>query len=126
MQPARAQGVPTSGLYQIRSGRFTECCGIGGQFIHPLPDASQGFIGLRVDPQTNFAQMTFLAQDMQTVFSIGYPGGGFTFSFTNGIVFPDHIQFGVPFPPPGPDQTSWVVSVRFGCRYSPSKSAMGC
>ena len=49
---------------QIISGTYTECCGIGGGLTHPLPDASQGFVELIIDPQRNLAQMTFLGQDM--------------------------------------------------------------
>jgi len=41
------------------------------------------FVALTVDSQRRSAQMAFLAEDMQTVFR----------SFSNGMVFPDHIQF---------------------------------
>ncbi len=106
---APAQGGPTSGLYQIVSGRYTACCGIAGPFIYPLPDSSQAFVQLTIDPQSNLAQMTILGQDARTVFHIppiGF-GSGFAFSLSNGIVFPDHIQFGAPFLPPGPDQPAF-------------------
>ena len=39
--------------------------------------------------------------------STNLPGEEFTYSFTNGIVFPDHIEFGKPFVPPVPDQASF-------------------
>src|SRR5258706_9209152 len=100
-QPAWAQGVPASGLYQIILGRYVECCGIGGAFSYPLPTATQEFVELRIEPELNLAQMTFLAPDRHTVFhtsSFG-PLSGFTYAFTNGMVFTDHIQFGGPVPP---------------------------
>jgi len=43
---SRAQGAPTSGLYEIVSGRFAECCGLGGSFNFPLPD--QPYFGYTV------------------------------------------------------------------------------
>ena len=112
---SRAQGGLTSGIYQIVSGRYTECCGIAGPAIYPLANATQGFVELTVDPQQNLARMTFLGQDMHTIFSI-FPDGprsGFNFMFTNGMIFADHIQFGEPMPPPGPlpDQPYFNYSV---------------
>src|SRR6266571_1694573 len=110
---APAQGGPASGLYQIVSGRYTECCGIAGPFIYPLPDSSQAFVQLTIDPQSNLAQMAFLGPDAHTVFRntpFG-PGGAFAFSFSNGMVFPDHIEFKGPFTPPGPDQTSFSYTL---------------
>jgi len=91
----RAQEVPVSGLYQIISGRYTECCGIGGPFIYSLPNTNQYYVRLTVDSQENHAQMAFLGEDLHTVFSTapGGPGTGFTFLFTTGVVFSDHIQF---------------------------------
>src|SRR5262245_59243002 len=92
---ARAQSNFTSGFYRITSGQYVECCGIAGAFVHPLPSTSQTFIELIVVSDSNSAQMTFLGQDLQTVFSsYDWTGdGGFSFSFSNGIVFPDYIQF---------------------------------
>jgi hypothetical protein len=58
--------------------------------------------------------MTFLAEDMQTIFSIPPlgPRSGFTFSLSNGMVLPDRIEFGSGFSPPGPGQPplSYTVS----------------
>jgi len=91
----RAAEVPAGGLYQIISGTYTECCGIGGRFIHSLPEADQSYVQLTVDLQANQAQMAFLGEDLHTVFSTS-PGGpetGFTFLFTTGTVLSDHIQF---------------------------------
>ena len=91
----RAQEVPVSGLYQIISGRYTECCGIAGPFIYSLPDTNQYYVQLTVDSQGNRAQMAFLGEDLHTVFSTapGGPGTGFTFLFTTGVVSSDDIQF---------------------------------
>jgi hypothetical protein len=103
IRSSRAQGGPPSGLYEIISGRYTECCGIGGTFNYPLPNASQGYVELIVDSQRNLAQTTFLGQDMHTVFrTVQEPGSGFTFAFRDGTVLPDHMQFGeIPLPPVG-------------------------
>src|SRR6266498_662485 len=91
----RAQEVPASGLYQIISGTYTECCGIAGPFINSLPETNQNYVELTVDAQENHAQMAFLGEDLHTVFSTspGGPGGGFTFLFATGTLFSDHIQF---------------------------------
>jgi hypothetical protein len=91
----RAQEVPVSGLYQIISGTFTECCGIAGPFINSLPETNQNYVQLTVDSQQNHVQMAFLGEDLHTVFSTspGGPGTGITFLFTTGTVFSDHIQF---------------------------------
>lgn len=114
IQSACAQGVPTSGTYQIVSGRYIACCGFGGPFTQRLPNESYAFIELTVDSQSNLAQMKVLGQDMHTVLHTpsNLPGDEFTYSFTNGIIFPDHIRFGKPFVPPVPDQASFgfVVS----------------
>ena len=40
----RADEVPASGLYQIISGTYSECCGIGGPFTHSLPEANQNYV----------------------------------------------------------------------------------
>src|SRR5712692_3473425 len=110
---APAQGGPTGGLYQIVSGRYTACCGIAGPFIYPLPDSSQAFIQLTIDPQSHLAQMTILGHDAHTVFRIPPIGfsSGFAYSFSNGIVFPDRIEFRGPFLPPGPDQPSFSYTL---------------
>src|SRR6266852_6576676 len=110
---APAQGAPTNGLYQIVSGRYTACCGIAGPFIYPLPDLSQTFIQLTIDPQSHLAQMTMLVQDAHTVFRIPPIGfsSGFAYSFSNGIVFPDRIEFRGPILPPGPDQPSFSYTL---------------
>ena len=109
----RAQEVPISGLYQIISGTYTECCGIGGGLTHTLPDASQGFVELIIDPQRNLAQMTFLGQDMHTILSIHADGprSGVTFLFRDGEVLSDHLHFGGPIPVPEQDQPSFSYAV---------------
>ena len=91
----RAQEAPISGLYQIISGTYTECCGIAGPIINPLPDTNQTYVQLTVDTQENNAQMAFLGEDLHTVFSTSPGGldGGFTFLFATGTLFSGHIQF---------------------------------
>lgn len=109
IQLACAQGGSASGLYQIVSGRYIACCGFAGPFVKPLPDASDAFIELSVDRQNNVAQMKVLGEDLHTVFSLPLEllRGEFAYVFTNGIIFPDHIQFGEPSLPPVPDQPSF-------------------
>lgn len=109
-----AQSGPTGGLYQIVSGRYIACCGIAGPFIAPLPDARNAFIELTVDLKNNLAQMKVLGQDMHTVLRILPEScrSEFAYVFTNGIIFPDHIEFGEPLLPPVPDRPlfSFVIS----------------
>lgn len=108
MRSARAENGAVSGLYQITSGRYLECCGfVGIPTSETLPSSRQAFVELTINPTNNLAQMRFLGQDMRTVFStpIGFTGNSFVFSFANGTVFPDHIVFGTspdPQGPPGP------------------------
>lgn len=107
---AYAQSEPAGRLYRIVSGRYTECCGIAGSFTYLLPNDDQGFVELTLNAQQNLAWMRFLGEDGQTVFhTLQSGGGGFTFSFSNGMVFPDHIRFAMPLPRPGPSY-SYVVS----------------
>jgi len=91
----RAQELPIGGLYQIISGTYAECCGVAGPFINSLPETNQTYVQLTVDSQENHAQMAILGEDLRTVFSTspGVPGTVFTFLFTIGMVFSDHIQF---------------------------------
>ena len=106
---ARAQSGPASGLYQIISGTYIECCGFaGGDFRYALPTERQGFVELTVDPQGNSATMTFLGEDMQTIFSVVPcpPGPPISFSFSHGLVFSNRTVFHVD-PGPPPYQTYW-------------------
>jgi hypothetical protein len=111
---ALAHAQPTSGVYQIVSGRYSECCGIAGPFIYSLPSSSQAFVELTIDSESQRARMTIVGQDRHTVFSIPPlgPRTGFTFSLSNGMVFPDRIEFGGPLPAPVPGQPplSYTVS----------------
>ena len=112
IRPARAQSGPASGLYQIVSGSYIECCGLAGAFRQNLPNATQSFIKLTVDPQKKLAAMTFLGADMQTVFSVvpcpaGDPIG---FDFSTGLIFSNRIVFHVD-PGPPPYQVYWNYAV---------------
>jgi hypothetical protein len=101
---ADAQSGPTSGLYEIVSGQYTECCGIAGNdFGYDLPAPSQKYVRLKVDPQGNTASMTFLGEDARTVFSRVPcpPSAAINFSFNYGLVFSNRTVFHVdPGPPP--------------------------
>lgn len=99
-----AQSNPISGVYQIVSGQYIECCGIAGALRYPLPAASQRFVRLTVDSGGTRAQMAFLADDMTTVLQIpeSGPRAGFTYDLSNGTVTPGRIQFGEPNQPPIP------------------------
>src|SRR5438552_3580625 len=109
---ACAQIGAASGLYQIISGAYDECCGIGGDFPSSLPNESQGFIRLTVDQQRNTATMTFLDEDGQTVFNVVPcpPGDPINFSFDFGFALSNSIVFHVD-PGPPPYQTYWSYTV---------------
>ena len=112
MRFGSAQSWPVSGLYRITSGSYIECCGfIGSDVVTALPNENQGFVKLTVDPQRNVS-MTFLAEDMQTVFSIiPCPGpAAVNFSFSYGLVFSNAIIFHVD-PGPPPYSTYWNYTV---------------
>jgi hypothetical protein len=110
---ARAQNGPGSGLYQIRSGSYIECCGIAGDFHYSLPNQTQAFIQLTVNTQSTLASMAFLGEDMQTVFQVVPcpPGDAIPFSFNYGLVFSNTILFHVdPGPPPYQMYWNYMVS----------------
>jgi hypothetical protein len=98
-----AQTLPASGLYQIISGKYSECCGIAGDTVVPLPNAAQAFIRLTVDSNNGFATMTFLGGDGATVFHRVpcMAPEGFDFSFPYGFPVSGSFEFHVdPGPPP--------------------------
>ena len=99
-----AQNGPTSGLYEITSGKYSECCGFAGNdFGFDLPDPSQKYVRFNVDSQANTATITFLGEDARTVFSRVPcpPSAAINFSFNYGIVFSNRTVFHVdPGPPP--------------------------
>jgi hypothetical protein len=91
---AYAQSTAVSGLYQIVSGTNISCCGIGGSTRTPLPDQRQSFVRLTLNSQGGDATMTFLGQDMNTIFSVqGCPSGRIPFSFDHGFASSDQIVF---------------------------------
>jgi len=117
LQSAGAQSGPTSGLYGIISGSYIERSGSLGDSFSSLPNASQRFVRLLVDPdpQSHLVTMTFLGADMQTVFSVVPcpPGGPISFSFW-GSAYTDPMTFHVdPSPPPDEQQWSYTVSNSF-------------
>jgi len=113
-QSAVAEAGPLSGVYQILSGRYNECCGFTGSDIgSDLPSPNQSYVKLTIDPQSSLASMTFLGADMQTVFSrtpcstVSPLNFAFDYGFvsTNGIIF--HVD---PGPPPNALFWSYEVS----------------
>ena len=104
-----AQSRPTSGLYRIISGSYIERSGSLGDSFSSLPNASQRFVRLLVDtdPQSYLVTMTFLGDDLQTVFSAMPcpPGGPVSFSFL-GSAYTDPMTFQVD-PGPPPDERAW-------------------
>jgi hypothetical protein len=108
---AGAQSRPASGLYEIVSGNYIECCGIAGENRQSLPNGSQRFVSLAVDPQGNTATLTFLGDDSQTVFSVVPcpPGDPINFRFDGGV-FLDRIFFHVD-PGPAPYHEYWNYMV---------------
>jgi hypothetical protein len=110
LSAARAQSTAISGLYQIISGTYSACCGIGGDFPSQLPNPEQSFIRLTVNSQGKDPTMTILGADMQTVFSVLScpPGPRIPFRFDYGNAFSNWIAFHVD---PGPMALSWNYSV---------------
>jgi hypothetical protein len=114
-QPAQAQSTFKSGYYEITGGLYSECCGFAGNpFDYELPDERLGFVELIVDPGGHTARMTFLSPDLRTVFTSypWFPERTFAFSFNNGIVFSNYIQFGEGPPAPFPGRADWNYTVR--------------
>ena len=100
---AAAQSGAASGLYEILSGNYTECCGIGGGFGFSLPNQEQSFVKLKIDPPGGPATMTFLGSDARTIFSVVPcpPGTPINFDLQFGFVSSNSIVFHVdPGPPP--------------------------
>ncbi|HEU0009217.1 MAG TPA: hypothetical protein VFT34_05305 [Verrucomicrobiae bacterium] len=115
LRPAQAQSTFKSGYYEITSGLYSECCGIAANtFSYELPDERLGFVGLIVDPGGHTARLTFLSPDLRTVFTSypWFPEETFAFSFNNGIVFSNYIQFGEGSPAPSPGLAEWNYTVR--------------
>ena len=112
LQSAGAQSGPTSGLYRIISGSYIERSGSLGDSFSSLPNASQRFVRLLVDPdpQSHLVTMTFLCEDLQTVFSAMPcpPGGPISFSFC-GSAYTDPMTFQVD-PSPPPDEKAWYYT----------------
>src|SRR5258706_6831516 len=67
---AGAQSRAASGLYQIISGTYSECCGIGGGFRFSLPNGKQGFVRLTGETQRELFAMAILGGDAPTGFSV--------------------------------------------------------
>jgi hypothetical protein len=109
---ASGQESVSSGVYEIVAGTYTACCGFGGNFASSLPNDSQRFVRLTVDPQ-GIVTTTFLGQDLQTVFSV-VPcpaGGSIPFRFDYGFVFSNRVIYHAdPGPPPYSVYWSYVVS----------------
>jgi hypothetical protein len=103
MTMPQAQAQPATNLYQIISGDYVECCGIAGPFHYILPDGNQLLVLLVVDPTQLRAQMTILGEGAEPVYH----------TFTDGRVYADYIEFGLPgpFTPfPGMEQLHYIVS----------------
>ncbi len=108
---AGAQSGATSGLYEIVSGTYTECCGLAGEMRSSVPNEGQSFVRLTVDTQGDLATMTFLGRDLQTIFSV-VPcpiGNPVQFLFDYGFVYSNSIIFHVD-PGPPPYESYWDYS----------------
>ena len=107
------QDVPATGLYEIVSGTYDTCCGIGGHIRTPLPSQSQSFVYLAVNSQQGLARTTFLGKDAATVFSIDpcLSGSPTWFDFNYGFIVSNSIVFHVdPGPPPYSVYWNYTVS----------------
>lgn len=111
IRSAGAQSRAVSGLYQITSGTYIECCGIAGDFRASLPNDRQRFVRLTVEK--NIASMTFLGNAGQRVFSVlpCPPGDPINFSFDHGLFFSNRLVFHVdPGGPPYRKYWNYTVS----------------
>src|SRR5262245_6343916 len=110
------QSALASGLYQIVSGTFSECCGFAGGIRFSLPNDGQSFVRLTVEPPGNLATMTFLGKNPQTIFSIipCPPTDPIDFSFDNGIVFSNTLSFQVGPVPAGEVYWNYLVTESAG------------
>jgi hypothetical protein len=111
-QACQAEGLLSSGLYQIISGSYSECCGIAGDLGYPLPHEKQAFVRLKIDSETNSATMTFLANDQQTIFTVFPcpPALPIEFNFENGLVSSNEIVFHID-PTPDRKEGNYKVTV---------------
>jgi len=112
-----AQNAGPTGIYEISSGAYVECCGIGGETRTALPNNAQRLIALNLDAESHTASLAILGDDVRTVFSIVPvcpPSQPVFFNFQHGLIFPDHFLF---FVDPGPDGSYWHYSLD----YSPSR-----
>ena len=110
---ASAAAGPAGGWYQIISGNYIECCGIGGDVHCALPNGRQRFVKLTIDSQSHLATMAFLGEDSRTIFSVVPcpPGDPINFSFDYGFALSDSIVFQVdPGPPPYGIYWNYTVS----------------
>src|ERR1051326_3296913 len=102
--PMGAQTSVSGGFYRIISGSYSECCGLSGKdTIYTLPNQSQSFVRLQIDPQNNTATMSLVGEDHQTVFTtVPCPAdGALDFSFPYGFAIANSVVFHVdPGPPP--------------------------
>jgi hypothetical protein len=91
---------PRSGIYQIQSGHYSECCGFAGNsFEYELADDRQAFIELAIDHTRNTARMRILQADKQTVFRPFWSSTVPRFEFDNGMILSDRIEFQSLFDP---------------------------
>lgn len=109
---AQSQSNFPSGLYQITSGTFVQCCGFAGATKTTLPNPNQRFVKLAINDSDKLAAMSILGQDAGTVFSISPcpPNGLIDFKFDFGFFSFDRIIFHVD---PGPTayHTWWNYTV---------------
>ena len=61
---SQSPAAPTTDLYEITSGRYTEVGGFVGVLEYGLPDSYQAFVELKTDPVSNTANMRILGVDL--------------------------------------------------------------
>lgn len=109
---AQNTNAPGTGLYQIISGSYIECCGFAGDVQFPLPNDQQAFIQLTIDPETRLATLTFLGSDMLPFSrTLSCPSGEhILFSFDHGFALSNQFEFHAD-PGPAPLFKYWNYSV---------------
>src|SRR5689334_3598789 len=98
----------TSGIYEISSGEYIECCSIAGEKHILLPNSGQHFVKLSIDQRSQIASMSIVGDDMQTLFTITPlcppAPAPIPFSFNGGFMLADRIIFHVD---PAPNGLYW-------------------
>lgn len=89
---SQSPAAPTTDLYEITSGRYTEVGGFVGVLEYGLPDSYQAFVELKTDPVFNTTNMRILGVDLAPW------GPYFDWPLVEGTIDGNTIAFSSPVP----------------------------